>query len=127
MDFVDECLKVTDEEFGDACTRAMLSILDVASKLGTDRELTNEEVTKEKEEILNGFNQEEKDKLESFMYACIQIMGIYSEDRIQERRGRKYKHLIKEIKNEKWWNKIIIKLRYTEWMRIYFLHGIIPL
>ncbi len=101
VDFVDECLKVTDEEFGDACTRAMLSILDVASKLGTDRELTNEEVTKEKEEILNGFNQEEKDKLESFMYACIQIMGIYSEDRIQERRGRKDKHLIKEIKNEK--------------------------
>ena len=99
IDYVDECLKETDEKFSDACTKAMLFILDAASKLGTDKELTNEEATKEKEEVLNGFNQEDKDRLELFMYACIQIIGIYSEKRIQERREQKNKSLIKDTKN----------------------------
>ena len=52
-----------------------------------------------KEEVLNGFNQEDKDRLELFMYACIQIIGIYSEERIQERREQKNKSLIKDTKN----------------------------
>ena len=45
------------------------------------------------------FNQEDKDRLELFMYACIQIIGIYSEERIQERREQKNKSLIKDTKN----------------------------
>ena len=99
IDYVDECLKETDEKFSDACTKAMLFILDVSNRLGTDKELTNEEATLRKEEVLNGFNQEDKDRLELFMYACIQIIGIYSEERIQERREQKNKSLIKDTKN----------------------------
>ena len=99
IDYVDECLKETDEKFSDACTKAMLFILDASNRLGTDKELTNEEATLQKEEILNGFNQEDKDRLELFMYACIQIIGIYSEERIQERREQKNKSLIKDTKN----------------------------
>ena len=99
MDFVDECLKETDEKFSDACTKAMLFILDASNRLGTDKELTNEEATLQKEEVLNGFNQEDKDRLELFMYACIQIIGIYSEERIQERREQKNKSLIKDTKS----------------------------
>ena len=71
IDYVDECLKETDEKFSDACTKAMLFILDASNRLGTDKELTNEEATLQKEEVLNGFNQEDKDRLELFMYACI--------------------------------------------------------
>ena len=99
IDYVDECLKETDEKFSDACTKSMLFILDAFNRLGTDRELTNEEATLRKEEVLNGFNQEDKDRLELFMYACIQIIGIYSEERIQERREQKNKSLIKDTKN----------------------------
>ena len=99
IDYVDECLKETDEKFSDACTKAMLFILDVYNRLGTDKELTNEEATLQKEEVLNEFNQEDKDRLELFMYACIQIIGIYSEERIQERREQKNKSLIKDTKN----------------------------
>ena len=99
IDYVDECLKETDEKFSDACTKAMLFILDASNRLGTDKELTNEEATLHKEEVLNGFNQEDKDRLELFMYACIQIIGIYSEERNQERREQKNKLLIKDTKN----------------------------
>ena len=99
IDYVDECLKETDEKFSDACTKAMLFILDASNRLGTDKELTNEDATKEKEDVLNGFNQEDKNRLELFMYACIQVMGIYSEERIAERREQKNKSLIKDTKN----------------------------
>ena len=99
IDYVDECLRETDEKFSHACTKAMIFILDASNRLGTDKELTNEEATLQKEDVLNGFNQEDKDRLELFMYACIQIIGIYSEERIQERREQKNKSLIKDTKN----------------------------
>lgn len=100
VDFVDDCLKETNEEFSDACTRAMLFILDSASKLGTEEELTKEEAIVQKEKLLSGFNQEDKEKLETFMYACIQIMGIYSEERIEERKMAREKTLVKKPENK---------------------------
>ena len=101
MDYVDECLNETDEKFSEACTKAMLLILEISSKMNTDEEKANEEVTLQKEKILTGFSLEDKDRLESFMYACIQTMGIYSEERAEERRQAKEKSLIKkhEVKN----------------------------
>ena len=101
MDYVDECLNETDERFSAACTKAMLFILEASSKMGTEEELTNDEALLQKEIILNGFSQEDKDRIESFMYACIQTMGIYSEERVQERKHAKDKSLIKkrEIEN----------------------------
>ena len=101
MDYVDECLNETDERFSTACTKAMLFILEASSKMGTEEELTSDEALLQKEIILNGFSQEDKDRIESFMYACIQTMGIYSEERVQERKHAKDKSLIKkrEIEN----------------------------
>ena len=101
MDYVDECLNETAERFSAACTKAMLFILETSSKMGTEEELTNDEALLQKEIILNGFSQEDKDRIESFMYACIQTMGIYSEERVQERKHAKDKSLIKkrEIEN----------------------------
>ena len=94
IDYVDECLKETDEKFSDACTKAMLFILEASNRLGTDKELTNEEATLRKEEVLNGFNQEDKDRLELFMYACIQTMGIYSEESIEKRKTKEKQNKI---------------------------------
>lgn len=91
MDYVDECLKNSDERFSDACTRIMLFILEASSKMNTEDELTQEEATNQKNKLLSGFSEEDKERLESFMYACIQTMGIYSEERVQERKQEKEK------------------------------------
>ena len=92
MDFVEHCLSESNEQFSDACTKTMLLILEATCKIDTDEEPTKEEITSKKEKILSEFNQEDKEKLEAFMYACIQTLGIYSEERINERKSnQKYK------------------------------------
>ena len=91
LDYVDKCLYESDEKFSDACVKSMFLILEVFSKIGTDEELADEDITFKKEKIIFEFNPEEKDKIESFMFACIQIIGIYSEERIQERKTKKRK------------------------------------
>ena len=91
MDYVDECLKDQDERISYTFTKAMLFILETASKMGTEEEKTAEEIALQKEELLSGFNEKDKDRIETFMYACIQTMGIYSEERIEERRLAKEK------------------------------------
>lgn len=96
LDYVDECLHESDEKFSDACARSMFLILEVFTKLGTVEELNDEDITLKKEKILFEFSQEEKNRIESFMFACIQTMGIYSEERIQERKFNKEKTLVKK-------------------------------
>jgi len=98
MNYVDKCLNEANEKFRDACTRAMLLILESSNKLQNGEDLSNEETVLKKEQLLMGFSKEDQDRIELFMYACIQTMGIYSEERIQERRQAKDKTLIK--KNE---------------------------
>lgn len=89
LKYVDKCLYEEDEKISDACSHYMLLILELASKIDTDEELTTEEVNVRKEKILDGFNQDDKEKIEFFGYACINTMGIYSEERVQERKLRK--------------------------------------
>ncbi len=89
MDYVEEWLSDENLEFSDACTKLMLFILELTSKMDTEEELTNEEVIFRKEKILFGFSEEDKNRLESFMYACIETMGIYSEERVMERKLKK--------------------------------------
>ncbi len=89
MDYVDMCLNDPNEKFCDACSKAMLLILKIISKIDIEEELSNEEIALEKEQLLSEFNQEDKERIESFMYACIQTVGIYSEERVQERRQEK--------------------------------------
>ena len=99
MDYVDMCLNDPNEKFCDACSKAMLLILKIISKIDIEEELSNEEIALEKEQLLSEFNQEDKERIESFMYACIQTVGIYSEERVQERRQEKDKNVyIKETR-----------------------------
>ena len=67
----------------------MLFILETSSKMDTPEELTQDEINIRKELILSRFSNEDREKLESFMYAIIQTMGIYSEESIQLRRQKK--------------------------------------
>ena len=97
LDYIEKCLSESDEKFSDACVKSMFLILEVFSKIGTDEELADEDITFKKKKIILEFGQEEKDKIESFMFACIQTIGIYSEERIQERKINKEKTLVKKI------------------------------
>lgn len=96
LDYVDKCLYESDKKFSDACVKTMFLILEAFSKMDTNEELTNEDITLKKKKIIFEFNQEEKDRIELFMYACIQTIGIYSEERIQERKLNKEKTLLKK-------------------------------
>ncbi len=96
MDYVDMCLNDPNEKFCDACSKAMLLILKIISKIDIEEELSNEEIALEKEQLLSEFNQEDKERIESFMYACIQTVGIYSEERVQERNLTKSKSINKK-------------------------------
>lgn len=101
LDYVDECLFETDEKFSNACLKSMFLILEVFSKIGTDEEIADEDIIFKKEKIISKFSQEEKDRIESFMFACIQTMGIYSEERIQERKMNKEKKLVRKNNSNK--------------------------
>ena len=86
IDYVNICLSDNNLDFEDACTHLMLLVLDVASKLNTPNEQSFEEVQKEKDKILDKFAESDKDRLNAFLYACINSIGIYSEDRVKERK-----------------------------------------
>ncbi len=89
MDYQDKCLTDPDNNFSEACFHIMMLILEASSKISTEEEMTVEDIQERKEEILNNFNKKDKERLNTFMYACIQNMGIYSEDRVKERKLRK--------------------------------------
>ena len=92
IDYVDECLKETDEKFSDACTKAMLFILDASNRLGTDKELTNEEATLRKEEVLNGFNQEDKDRLELLCMLVFKLLVYIVRKEFKKEESKKTSH-----------------------------------
>ena len=86
MDYFNECLYSTDEKFSYACFKIMMMILDLSTKIDTENEPTDEEVQIRKNKILDNFNDDDKKRLEYFIYVCIQNMGIYSEERVLERK-----------------------------------------
>lgn len=89
IDYLNICLSNNNLDFEDACTRLMLLVLDVASKLNTPDEQSFEEVQREKEKILEKFTESDREKLDAFLYACINSIGIYSEERVKERKMKK--------------------------------------
>ena len=89
MDFCDQCLYKDTEEIRNASTDLMFMLLEVVSKMNTKEELTDTEVSIRKNKILENFSESDKEKLNDFLYACIQTMGIYSEERVEERKLKK--------------------------------------
>lgn len=91
MNYVDECLSNNEEKFSNACLKSMLFILDAANRMNTEEEYSDEEIKLNKEKILLNFSEEDKEKLELFMYACIQTMGIYSNKEENNELGISYR------------------------------------
>ena len=86
MDFVDNCLYGENELISDKCTKIMLLILRYSL---SEEGMSDEEFASEKNRILEGLSKEDMETLECFMYCCINTMGIYSEERVQERKLKK--------------------------------------
>ena len=89
MEYVNNSLFHESEKVSDACTHMMLLVLKVASKLGTNDEISNEEIYLERKNILSNLSDEEIEKVETFGYACTKVIGIYSEESKNERKLRK--------------------------------------
>ncbi len=88
VDYFNECLNDDNQEFKDACFETMILLLELATRVAMEEDVTQEEVQRRKDAIQQSFNQDDKERLDSFTYACIQTMGIYSDDRVVERKLR---------------------------------------
>lgn len=82
MDFVDNCLYGENEFISDKSSKIMILIFRYSTSEG---KMTDEEFISEKNKILEGLSKNDIETLECFMYCCINTMGIYSEERVQER------------------------------------------
>ena len=89
MDYTKKCLFDESETIMDACTRMQLLLLETRCKLDTEEELSEDELTARMSEIYSGLSEAEKSKVEFFIYATIETMGIYSEEAKIERRLKK--------------------------------------
>ena len=99
LDSTNKMLFHESENIKNASFRIMLLSLKVCFSLGTDDELSQEEIDAERDEIKKGFSDEEKDLLEAFEWACIQTIGIYSEESKNKRiiRNEMIRRLRKEM------------------------------
>ena len=83
LDFMDRCLYSENVRINDASFHMMLFLIELSSNVDA---YTYEQVKKRKEEIYKYLTFEERDVLEKFTYACINSMGIYSEEAKNERK-----------------------------------------
>lgn len=89
LEYVDECMFNKDERIQHASLKMLLLILELRSTLGTKKEMSVQEVKEKKEEILKDFNNDERELLDIFSYACINSIGIFSKEAETERKLRK--------------------------------------
>ena len=88
MDYVNNCLFNSDEKISTACSKMMLLILKAYSSLKDNEDICDEEIQSEKNLIYSDLNDEEKEIVDSFGHACINTIGIYSEESINQRKLR---------------------------------------
>ena len=88
MDFVDECLYESDEKISTASTKIMFLVMEYSAR-SEDNLMSDEEFFSRKYEITKDLTKEEKDVIDCFGRSLINTMGIYSEERIHERRLKK--------------------------------------
>ena len=89
VDYSRDCLFNESEVIMDACGKMQLLLLEVCSKLNTEEEIPQDELIIRINEIYSGLSKEDKETVESFLYACIQTIGIYSEEAVKERKLKK--------------------------------------
>ena len=83
LDYMDSCIASENKNISDAAFKTMMLILELS--VDSDK-YQPEEIHVMQEEILKGLSSEEVSAVNKFIPACINSMGIFSEESKQERR-----------------------------------------
>ncbi|MBR4178694.1 MAG: hypothetical protein IKR57_05065 [Bacilli bacterium] len=86
MDFVDKCINSKDKRISDASFQTMLMLLEISND---PDKYEPEEIQERRDKIVVGLNEKEVEMMDKFLLACINSMGIYSEDAKYQRRLKK--------------------------------------
>lgn len=90
MDFVDKCLYQNDDKISKASSEIMFLILEYF--LNYDNKPMSDDVFfLKKHKIMNGLSEEEMDIINEFGRSFINTLGIYSEERVLERKLKRDK------------------------------------
>ena len=82
LDYMDSCLQSENERINNACFEAMLLVM----KLSDDPDAEPEDVHSRIEAIKSTLDEKDRGIIDDFLIACINSMGVFSEERVQERR-----------------------------------------
>ena len=83
LDYMDSCITSENKNISDAAFKTMMLILELS--VDPDK-YQPEELHEVQEKILEGLSSEEVGAINKFIPACINSMGIYSEESKQERK-----------------------------------------
>ena len=86
MDFVDKCIYSDNKKISDASFKTMLLIIEISNNPDL---YEPEDLHVRFDEINEGLSIDEQSIMSKFTLACINTMGIYSEEAVQERQLRK--------------------------------------
>ena len=86
LDYMDRCLYSDNEKINNASFYMMLFLIELSTH--TD-DYSYEGVQLKKKEIYQGLSKEEIEIMDRFIPACINSMGIYSEESKKERKLKK--------------------------------------
>ena len=97
LNFYDECLFNSSEKISNASSKMQMLILEFIARSEAGNQMTVDEVIMRKQEIMNGLTEKEIQTVYTFGYACSRVVGIFSEERKEERRLKRELSANKEI------------------------------
>ena len=86
LDYMDSCIASENKNISDAAFKTMMLLIELSVD---PNKYQPEELHEVQEKILEGLSSEEISIINKFIPACINSMGIYSEESKQERRLRR--------------------------------------
>ena len=86
LDYMDKCLFSEDEKIRDASFKTMLLLLEII--IEPDK-YEPEELNKKQSEIIKDLSNDEIIIINKYILACINSIGLYSKERIKERKLKK--------------------------------------
>ena len=89
LDYYNDCIFNSDKKIKDASFKMQMLILEFLSRLDKENEMSDIEISERKQNIFEGLTQVEIDIIDAFGYACSQVVGIFSEEKKQQRELKK--------------------------------------
>jgi len=86
LDYMNQCIFSENEKINNASFHIMMMLIELSDD---PDKYEPEDIQIKKEEIYKGLTPEEISIMEKSVISCINCMGIYSDDRVQERKLNK--------------------------------------